>query len=294
MWLTNYLLSLKVYNEISQELREDGKLYRRYNSTTFKAGWRMLNNATFNIPTKLLNITVNVTSGCVNVTILRNHFRHVLKNVTQALNSWNFTIRNITQDIHNLTRYLLNVTSESLPSVSANYSAYYHNRSFNWFRFWVDLQNVILNISQSNISIENMTEEVIVILRNFTQNINYTRLFHNLTTVVANETIPFTNRTFRNITLELQWIVGNWTELRINVTRHFTSWMNDTAVMIGNASMLNSTINQQLMNLIPVWQNIVNESLNGTVHLATLMKNITLSLRNVTHNVTGKTYLVIS
>lgn len=233
-------------------------------------------------------MTVNVTSGSINVTIWGNHFRYVLRNVTHALKSWNYTTRNVTQNIRNLTIHLLNVTSRSLPSVYANYTTYYHNHTFNTSRFCEDLRHVVLNISHSNISAENVTEEVILILRNFTESINYTRLINNLTSMVTNETLPFINRTIGNVTLELRWVVSNWTEFGTNMTRNLTIWVNKTAVMLGNVSMVNKTINQHLINLIPVWQNMVNESLNGTIRFSTFLQNITLSLRNVTHNVTGK------
>ena len=136
-------------------------------------------------------------------------------------------------------------------------------------------------------SVENVTEEIIIIWRNFTDSINKTCLIGNLTKMLNNVTFPLTNRTFGNVTIELRWIMKNWSDFGVNVTRNFTIWINKTVETLGRVTMINKTIDQHLNDMIPVWRNLTIELLNGTVNVTTYLQNLTLSLRNVTHNVTG-------
>lgn len=269
----------EVYTEWSREARGDKIIYDVLNMTSVKSAWRALNNVTFNIPTKLANITLNVTLGGVNMTTFRTHFKYVLKNITQELLLWNYTTENVTKNIFNLTRHLLNVTSCSIPNVTADYLAYFHKNSnkLNYTLFYYNLGYAANDIRLSNVSLANITEELILILQNFTDHVNTTAVLGNITNMIRN--MSWYNQTYESY-------IYNLTDFGRNITRNLTAWLNKTVSEIGNLTIANKTVNFYLKAYLPAVHNLTIELLNGTVNFTETLLNVSLVLRNFTHNVT--------
>lgn len=269
----------EMYMEWSREARRGEIIYDVLNMTSVKSAWRALNNVTFNIPTKLANITLNVTLGGANMTTFRTHFEYVLKNVTQELLLWNYTTENVTENIFNLTRHLLNVTSCSIPNVTADYLRYFHENSsqLNYTLFYYNLAYAAYDIKQSNVSLANITEELILILQNFTDHVNTTAVLGNITNMIRN--MSWYNQTYESY-------IYNLTDFGRNITRNLTAWVNRTVSAIGNLTIANRTVNFYLKAYLPSVHNLTIEILNATVNFTETLVNMSLVLRNFTHNVT--------
>ena len=269
----------EIYTEWSREVRGDETVYDVLNMTSVRSTWRALNNATFNIPTKLANITLNVTLGGVNMTTFRTYFKYVLKNITQELLAWNYTTENVTENLFNLTRHILNVTSCSIPNVTADSIRYFHNDSnkLNYTLFYYNLAYTVVNITKSNVSLANITEELILILQNFTDHVNTTAVLGNITNLIRN--MSWYNQTY-------EAYIYNLTDLGRNITRNLTAWLNRTVSEVGNWTIANRTVNCYLKEYLPAVHNLTIELLNGTVNFTETLLNVSLVLRNFTHNVT--------
>lgn len=269
----------EIYTEWSREVRADDTIYDVLNMTSVRNGWKALNNCTFNIPTKLANITLNATLGGVNMTKFRTHFKNVLRNVTQEMLVWNYITENVTENLFNLTMHLLNVTSRSIPNVTANYLRYFHGKSnkLNYTLFYYNLAYTVYDMTMSNVTLKNITEEMIVILQNFTDHVNTTAVLGNITNIIR-------NMTWYNQTYEA--FIFNLTDWGRNATRNFTVWLNRTVSEIGNWTIANKTVNYHLKTYLPGVHNLTLELLNGTVNFTETLKNVSLVLRNFTHNVT--------
>lgn len=267
----------EMYVEWSREVRGDNTVYDVLNMTSVRYEWSALNNLTFHIPTKLANITLNATLAGVNMTKFRTHFKYVLKNITQEMLLWNYTKENIAQNLFNLTIHLLNTTSHSIPNVTVNYQRYFQGDTFNYSLFYNNLANTILKIKESNVTLENITEELIVILQNFTDHVNTTAFLGNISNIIA-------NTTWYNQTCET--FIFNLTEWGRNASKNFTMLLNRTVSEIGNWTINNKTVNYYLKTYLPGVQNLTIEILNETVNFTQAMVNVSLVFRNFTHNVT--------
>ena len=269
----------EMYMEWSREARGDAIIYDVLNMTSVKSAWRALNNVTFNIPTKLANITLNVTLDGANMTTFRTHFKYVLKNITHELLLWNYTTENVTENIFNLTKHLLNVTSCSIPNVTADYLRYFHENTsqLNYTRFYYKLAYAAYDIKQSNVSLANITEELILILQNFTDHVNTTAVLGNITNMIRN--MSWYNQTY-------EAYIYNLTDFGRNITRNLTAWLNRTVSAIGNLTIANRTVNFYLKAYLPAVHNLTIEILNATVNFTETLVNMSLVLRNFTHNVT--------
>lgn len=269
----------EMYMEWSREARGDEFLYDVLNMTSVRSTWRALNNVTFNIPRKLANITLNVTLGGVNMTTFRTHFKYIMKNITQELLVWNYTTENVTENIFNLTMHLLNVTSSSIPNVTADYLGYFHQNSsrLNYTLFYYNLAYAAYDIKTSNVSMANITEELILILQNFTDHVNTTALVRNITNMIRN--MSWYNKTY-------EAYFYNLTDFGRNFTLNITAWLNRTVSEIGNLTIANRTVNFYLKAYLPAIHNLTLEILNGTLNFTETLLNVSLVLRNFTHNVT--------
>lgn len=265
----------EIYTEWSKEMRADHTIYDVLNMTSVRSGWRALNNCTFNIPTKLANITLNATVGGVNMTKFRTHFKYVLQNITQELLVWNYA----TANIFNLTEHLFNVTSCSIPDVTADYNRYFRGKSdkLEYKRFYNNLAYAFYDIKSSDVTLRNITEELIVILQNFTDHVNTTALLGNITNIIRN--VTWYNQTY-------EAFIYNLTDWGRNATRNFTVWLNRTVSEVGNWTIANKTVNYYLKTCLPGVHNLTIEFLNGTVNFTEALKNVSLVFRNFTHNVT--------
>ena len=118
---------------------------------------------------------------------------------------------------------------------------------------------------------------MIVILQNFTDHVNTTAVLGNITNIIR-------NMTWYNQTYEA--FIFNLTQFGRNATYNFTVWLNRTVSEIGNWTIANKTVNYHLKTYLPGVHNLTLELLNGTVNFTDTLKNISLVLRNFTHNVT--------
>lgn len=269
----------EIYTEWSRATLGDFFIYDVLNMTSVRSSWQALNNVTFNIPTKLANITLNMTLDGVNMTTFRTYFKYVLKNITQELLVWNYTTENITENFFNLTRHLLNVTSRSIPDVTADHYRYFHNDSnkLNCTLFYNNLAYATFSIQNSDVSLANITEELIIILQNFTDHVNTTAVLGNITNLVRN--MSWYDQTFETY-------IYNLTIFGRNITQNFTAWLNWTVSELGNLTFANRTVNCYLRDYLPVVHNLTIELLNGTVNFTDTLLNVSLVFRNFTHNVT--------
>ncbi|XP_068740726.1 uncharacterized protein [Montipora capricornis] len=271
----------EVYMEWSREIREDKIVQEMINMTSVRRMWKALDNATFNIPSKLKNITLNVSLSGANMVTFRRHFKYVLKNITQELLSWNYTTENVTENIFNLTRHLLNVTSCSIPKVTAkDYLKYFHgenNTEVNYTLFYHNLAQAVYQIKRSNVSLENITEELILIVQNFTDQVNTTAVLGNLTFIIKNSS--WFNQSY-------EAFIHNFTTFRKNITHKFSAWLNMTVSEFGNLNIANKTVNFYLKAYHPALHNLTLEFLNVTLNFTEALVNVSLIFRNFTHNVT--------
>ena len=269
----------EIYTEWTRATLGDFFILDVLNMTSVRSSWQALNNATFNIPTKLANITLNMTLDGVNMTTFRTYFKYVLKNITQELLVWNYTTENITENVFNLTRHLLNVTSRSIPNVTVDQYRYFHNDSnkLNYTLFYNNLAYATFSIQNGNVSLANITEELIIILQNFTDHINTTAVFGNITNLIRN--MSWYDQTF-------EAYIYNLTVFGRNITHNFTAWLNWTVSELGNLTIANRTVNCYLRDYLPAVHNLTIELLNGTVNFTDTLLNVSLVFRNFTHNVT--------
>ena len=261
----------EMYLEWSQDFTKDGILTDVTNMTSLRNPWKGLNNVTFNIPSKLVNITLNVPLSGVNVETFRRHFKYALKNITQELFAWKYATDDFANNIFILSRHLLDVTFRSIPNVPArNYSKYFHgenNIELYPALFFDDLAQAIYQMKQSNVSFENVTEEMVLILQNFTDGLSY---------IAALESLPY-------ITKNLSWF-NQSTEAFIY--EFFTSWLNDTIREFGNLTIHDEVINFYLKTYLPVAHNFANEILNSTISFTEALTNVSLDVKHFTNNVT--------
>ena len=261
----------EMYLEWNRDFTKDSILTDVTNMTSVRSYWKALNNVTFNIPSKLANIMLNVSLSGVNMETFRRHFKYALKNITRELLAWNYATDDFADNIFNLSRHLLDVSSRSIPNVAAGkYSKYFlgeNNTELYLALFFDNLAQAIYQIKQSNVSLENVTEEMVLILQNFTDQLSY---------IAALENLPY-------ITKNLSWF-NQSTEAFIH--EFFTAWLNDTIREFGNLTIPDEVINFYLKTYLPVAHNFTNEILSSTIVFTEALTNVGLDVRHFTNNVT--------
>ena len=274
----------EIYPVWSREIRSDDTGHDVLNMTSVGNFWKILNNVTFSIPAKIANITRNVTVDGVNMTTFRTHLKFLLKNITQELLQWNYASKNFAENLRNLSTHLLNVTSRCLPNVTANCSVYFYGDQMDSEQWYTNLLHTFYNISTSEVSLANITEEVILIFQNFTNHVNTTAVLGNITSLAQRST--WVNETLANVSRRVLAAVYHLSLWGKNTTRNVTVWLNSTVSQAGNWTIANHTVNYYLKTYLPTVHNSTKILLSGTINVTSFLQNFTLAMRNVSHNVT--------
>lgn len=247
-----------LYNESSLEFRPGGRMYLELNATSLKRIWKQLNLKTYDIPRKLLNITVNFTSRGVNIKKTGQHLKIILRKITRELSAWNFTQKNISDNLTNLTKHLLNVTSHSLPNISSDYNIYLKKNKFEIIKFWKDLTKAIVNIPRIEIKSKEMAKELIQSLKIISESFNKTRVIGNLSEVLGNILVYNSSKN----TTHLKNLTDDMTFFLRNLTSNITYYLRNASKDIGSWRIHFKTIDSHIQEILPKLKDKVLYKLN--------------------------------
>ncbi|XP_031551894.1 apolipophorins-like [Actinia tenebrosa] len=236
-----------LYKESSLEFRPGGRVYMEFNATSLKRIWRELNLETFDMPRKLLNITVNFTSRGVNMKKTGKHLKILMQKLTREISAWKFTQQNLGDNLSNLTKKLLKVTSHSLPDVTSDYDIYLKKNRSEIMKFWKHLTRTIVAIPRHEIKSKEMAKELIQSLKYISESFNKTSVIGNLSEVLSN--IVLYNSSGKPS--HLKNLTDNITFYLRNLTNDITYYLRNASKDMGSWKIHSKMVDSHIKEILP-------------------------------------------